>query len=125
MLVAAIDQPVVTPVSKSSLEITVQPPPAVVMSHVTENGAVPPAPSMSMVYVPLGAVADKSFSETLASDPNVAATLANAQAGVPMPSTPAMGKFWAAMGPALTNITTGAQEPATALDDAAKRILAE
>lgn len=75
--------------------------------------------------VPLGAVADESFAETLAGDANVAATLANAQAGVPMPSTPAMGKFWAAMGPALTNITTGAQEPATALDDAAARILAE
>jgi maltose/maltodextrin transport system substrate-binding protein len=75
--------------------------------------------------VPLGAVADKSFADTLSSDANVAATLANAQSGVPMPSTPAMGKFWAAMGPALTNITTGAQEPAAALDDAAKRILAE
>jgi maltose/maltodextrin transport system substrate-binding protein len=75
--------------------------------------------------VPLGAVADKSFAETLAGDANVAATLANAQAGVPMPSTPAMGKFWAAMGPALTNITTGAQEPSAALDDAAKRILAD
>jgi maltose/maltodextrin transport system substrate-binding protein len=75
--------------------------------------------------VPLGAVADKSFAETLADDENVAATLANAQAGVPMPSTPAMGKFWAAMGPALTNITSGAQTVDAALDDAAQRILAE
>ena len=74
--------------------------------------------------VPLGAVADKSFAETLAGDANVAATLANAQAGVPMPSTPAMGKFWSAMGPALTNITTKAQDVDTALDDAAARILA-
>ena len=75
--------------------------------------------------VPLGAVADKSFAETLAGDPNVAATLTNAQSGVPMPSTPAMGKFWAAMGPALTNITSKAQTVDEALDDAAKRILAE
>lgn len=75
--------------------------------------------------VPLGAVTDKTFAETLAGDPNVAATLANAQAGVPMPSTPAMGKFWAAMGPALTNITSKAQTVDEALDDAAKRILAE
>jgi maltose/maltodextrin transport system substrate-binding protein len=75
--------------------------------------------------VPLGAVADESFAETLASDENVAATLANAQTGVPMPSTPAMGKFWSAMGPALTNITTKAQDVDTALDDAAARILAE
>ena len=73
--------------------------------------------------VPLGAVADKSFSETLAGDANVAATLANAQGGVPMPSTPAMGKFWAAMGPALSNITGGTQEVKPALDDAATRIL--
>jgi maltose/maltodextrin transport system substrate-binding protein len=75
--------------------------------------------------VPLGAVADKSFAETLAGDPNVAATLANAESGVPMPATPAMGKFWSAMGPALTNITTGAQGVDEALDDAAARILAE
>lgn len=75
--------------------------------------------------VPLGAVADISFAETLAGDANVAATLANAQAGTPMPSTPAMGKFWSAMGPALTNITTQAQDVDTALDDAAARILAE
>jgi len=75
--------------------------------------------------VPLGAVADKSFSETLAGDANVAATLANAQAGVPMPSTPAMGKFWAAMGPALSSITDKSATVDQALDDAAKRILAE
>lgn len=75
--------------------------------------------------VPLGAVADKSFAETLAGDEHVAATLANAQAGVPMPSTPAMGRFWAAMGPALTNITNQTQSVEEALDDAANRILAD
>lgn len=75
--------------------------------------------------VPLGAVTDQSFAETLAGDANVASTLANAQAGIPMPSTPAMGKFWAAMGPALTNITSKAQTVDEALDDAARRILAE
>ena len=74
--------------------------------------------------VPLGAVADESFAEVLAGDANVAATLANAQSGVAMPSTPAMGKFWSAMGPALTNITTKAQDVDAALDDAAARILA-
>jgi len=75
--------------------------------------------------VPLGAVADESFAETLAGDANVSATLANAQAGVPMPSTPAMGKFWAAMGPALASITDKSATVDQALDDAAKRILAE
>jgi maltose/maltodextrin transport system substrate-binding protein len=74
--------------------------------------------------VPLGAVPDKSLSETLASDANVAATLANAEAGTPMPSTPAMGKFWSAMGPALTNITSKQQDVNASLDDAAARILA-
>ncbi|MCF6302492.1 MAG: maltose/maltodextrin ABC transporter substrate-binding protein MalE [Devosiaceae bacterium] len=75
--------------------------------------------------VPLGAVADKSFAATLADNANVAATLANAQNGIPMPSTPAMGKFWGAMGPALQNITGGQQSVEDALNDAAERILAE
>ncbi len=75
--------------------------------------------------VPLGAVADKSFAEALAGDANVAATLANAQSGIAMPSTPAMGKFWSAMGPALQNITGGQQSVEDALNDAAERILAE
>jgi len=75
--------------------------------------------------VPLGAVADKSFAETLAGDADVAATLANAQSGVAMPSTPAMGKFWSAMGPALQNITSDQQSVDEALDDAAARILGE
>ncbi len=74
--------------------------------------------------VALGAVTDKSFAETLAGDANVAATLANAQAGIPMPSTPAMGKFWAAMGPALASITDKSATVDKALDDAAARILA-
>lgn len=45
--------------------------------------------------------------------------------GVSMPSNPEMGAFWAAMGPALTNITTGVASPADALNDAATRILGE
>ncbi len=75
--------------------------------------------------VPLGAVADKSFAQSLAGNANVAATLANAQNGVAMPSTPAMGKFWSAMGPALQNITSGQQSVVDALNDAAARILAD
>jgi len=42
-----------------------------------------------------------------------------------MPSTPAMGKFWAAMGPALASITDKSATVDKALDDAATRILAE
>jgi maltose/maltodextrin transport system substrate-binding protein len=70
----------------------------------------------------LGALADISAAAAQ-TDPKVQATLANAATGVPMPSNPEMGAFWSAMQPALTNITTGAQDPATALTDASKRIL--
>jgi maltose/maltodextrin transport system substrate-binding protein len=73
----------------------------------------------------LGAVASVSFAATLAGNANIAATLANAQNGVPMPSNPEMGKFWGAMGPALTAVTTGQSSVEEALDDAAARILAE
>jgi maltose/maltodextrin transport system substrate-binding protein len=73
----------------------------------------------------LGALADISVGEQQSADPNIAATLANAAIAIPMPSNPEMGAFWSAMGPALGNITTGAQDPKTALDDAAKRILGE
>ena len=71
----------------------------------------------------LGATANIKAGES-ASD-NVKATLANAAVGVPMPSNPEMGAFWSAMGPALSNITSGAQDVKPALDDAAKRILGE
>lgn len=72
----------------------------------------------------LGALADISASEALHND-KIAATLKNAATGVPMPSNPEMGAFWAAMGPALSNITTGQQTPEEALKDAASRILGE
>jgi maltose/maltodextrin transport system substrate-binding protein len=70
----------------------------------------------------LGALADIS-SAAGQTDPNVRATLANAATAVPMPSNPEMGAFWSATVPALTNITSGAQTPADALNDAARRIL--
>jgi maltose/maltodextrin transport system substrate-binding protein len=70
----------------------------------------------------VGALADISAGEAQA-DPNVKVTLANASSGIPMPSNPEMGAFWSAMGPALSNITSKAQDVKPALDDAAKRIL--
>jgi maltose/maltodextrin transport system substrate-binding protein len=73
----------------------------------------------------LGTLADLSSGEAQGSDPAVTATIANVAAGVPMPSNPEMGAFWSAMGPALANITSGAQDVKAALDDAAKRILGE
>jgi maltose/maltodextrin transport system substrate-binding protein len=72
----------------------------------------------------IGALADMSAAAVQA-DPLVGAMLAVAANGIPMPSNPEMGAFWSAMGPALTNITTGAATPADALNDAAARILAE
>ena len=72
--------------------------------------------------VPLGAVANKAYMEELSADPYIKATFENAQLGRPMPNVPEMGAFWSAMGPALSNITSGRQSVQEALDDAAKRI---
>lgn len=72
----------------------------------------------------LGALVDKTAGAAQ-TDPKVAATIANAATGVPMPSNPEMGAFWSAMGPALSNITSGAASVEDALDDAAARILGE
>jgi len=72
----------------------------------------------------LGTLVDIS-SAAEQSDEHLAATLEIAKSGVPMPSNPEMGAFWAAMGPALANITSGAQPPEEALNDAALRILGE
>ncbi|MEJ6396195.1 maltose/maltodextrin ABC transporter substrate-binding protein MalE [Gymnodinialimonas sp. 2305UL16-5] len=72
----------------------------------------------------LGALADISAAEAQG-DPLVSGMLAVAADGVPMPSNPEMGAFWAAMAPALTNITSGTSAPAEALNDAAARILGE
>lgn len=72
----------------------------------------------------LGTLADESAAAEQ-DDPKVATTLEIAKGGVPMPSNPEMGAFWSAMEPALANITSGAQDPQKALDDAAARITAE
>ncbi len=75
--------------------------------------------------VPLGAVASISFSDQVSEDANIMATLENAKAGVPMPSIPEMGKFWAAMEPALRAITGGQTGVEEALKGAETRILAD
>ena len=72
----------------------------------------------------LGALADVSAAAAQG-DPLISGMLEVAAGGVPMPSNPEMGAFWAAMGPALTNITSGTSTPADALNDAAARILSE
>lgn len=70
----------------------------------------------------LGAVAHRAYQADLESDPKIAATLANAELGVPMPNIPEMGAFWAAMEPALQNIGSARQTPQEALDAAARRM---
>lgn len=75
--------------------------------------------------VAMGAAADKSYSEVIAKDPNVAATQEIAANGIAMPSIPETSKFWAAMGPALQNITNGQQSVEQALNDAAARMKAK
>ena len=72
--------------------------------------------------VPLGTPANKAFFKELSADPNIKATMANAQLGEPMPNIPEMGKFWASMASALENITNGRQTPKEALDGAAARM---
>ena len=74
--------------------------------------------------VSLGVTAQKEFYKTRASDPLIAATMANIRAGVLMPSLPQMGKFWSAMESAFGNISQGRQKPKEALDAAAQRIKA-
>jgi maltose/maltodextrin transport system substrate-binding protein len=70
----------------------------------------------------LGAVAHIAYQEELEGNPNIAATLANAEIGMPMPNIPEIGAFWSAMEPALENIGSGRQTPQEALDAAARRI---
>ncbi|QTP56294.1 maltose/maltodextrin ABC transporter substrate-binding protein MalE [Billgrantia sulfidoxydans] len=70
----------------------------------------------------LGAVAHTAYQQELERDPNIAATLENAELGMPMPNIPEMGAFWAAMEPALQNIGSGRQSPREALDAAARRM---
>lgn len=72
--------------------------------------------------VPLGTPANKAYYRELAGDPNIAATMANAQRGEPIPNIPEMGRFFPAMDAALEAISNGRQAPKAALDGAAARM---
>lgn len=71
-----------------------------------------------------GALADMSAAASQ-DNPLVTGMLAEAVNGIPVPSNPEMGAFWAAIGPALTNTISGAASPSEALNDAAVRILGD
>lgn len=74
---------------------------------------------------PIGAPADKAFFNELKVDANIAATMASAQDGHPMPNNPEMGRFWSAMVSSLGNVMEARQSPKEAMDAAAKRILSK
>ncbi len=73
--------------------------------------------------VSLGTPANKAYFRELSTDANIAATMANAQAGEPIPNIPEMQRFFPAMDAALEAITNGRQAPKDALDGAAARML--
>ena len=70
----------------------------------------------------MGTPVHKEYFAQRSADPNIKSTMANVEAGKPMPNHPNMGLFWSAMAAALENITNGRQSPEDALNDAAKRI---
>ena len=74
---------------------------------------------------PIGAPASKAFFNEVKGNPGVAATLASAQDGAPMPNNPEMGRFWSSMASAMANVSEGRQTPKEAMDAAAKRITAK
>lgn len=69
--------------------------------------------------------ASKAYFDEVKANPNIAATMASAQDGAPMPNNPEMGRFWSAMVSALGNVMDGRQSPKEAMDAAAKRILSK
>lgn len=72
--------------------------------------------------VPLGTPADKAYFREMSGDPHIAATMANALAGEPIPNIPEMQRFFPAMDAALEAISNGRQAPKDALDGAAARM---
>ncbi len=73
--------------------------------------------------VPLGTPANKAYYAELAGNAHIAATMANARAGEPLPNIPEVGRFWPAMDAALEAITNGRQSPREALNGAAARMV--
>jgi maltose/maltodextrin transport system substrate-binding protein len=72
---------------------------------------------------PIGAPASREFFNELKADPRIAMIMQSAQDGVPTPSNPEMGRFWAAMKSSLTTLSEGRLNAAKAMEAAARRIL--
>jgi maltose/maltodextrin transport system substrate-binding protein len=75
--------------------------------------------------VALGTPANKAYFRELSGDPRIAATMANALSGEPIPNIPEMQRFFPAMDAALEAISNGRQAPQAALDGAAARMLSQ
>ncbi len=73
----------------------------------------------------IGVSALNSFEKQLARNPRIAATMDNAMNGEPMPNVPEMSRFWSSFQTALQNATSGRQSVNDALEQAAKRIVAD
>jgi len=71
----------------------------------------------------IGVPASAAYYAQLRSDPRIETLLASAQDGHIMPSLPEMGRFFASMTSALSNLTQGRQTPRDALEAAARRIV--
>jgi len=72
---------------------------------------------------PIGAPASKAYYAELSADARIAGIMASVRDGVPTPSNPEMGRFWAAMKSSLTTLSEGRQTARQALDAAARRML--
>ena len=73
-------------------------------------------------HVPLGVPALIASYEAMASNPLIAGSMKNIEAGILMPSIPQMGTFWSAMESALSTITSQRATPRAALDNARQRM---
>jgi maltose/maltodextrin transport system substrate-binding protein len=74
-------------------------------------------------HVPLGVPALVASYEARSSDPLMAGSMKNVEAGILMPNIPQMGVFWSAMESALPTITTLRSTPREALDNARQRMI--
>ena len=72
---------------------------------------------------PIGAAASRTYYREQAVDARIAGIMESAREGVPTPSVPEMGRFWAAMKSSLTTLSEGRQTATQAMEAASRRIL--
>ncbi len=72
---------------------------------------------------PIGAAASRQYFQQQASDPRIAGIMTSAREGIPTPSNPEMGRFWAATKSSFITLTDGRQTADQAMLSAERRIL--